>query len=198
VPGTPAPDKFTLKPKMKALKMTRSLPRVALMALATWVLLSASPPAVRAADAQRQAEVAGRGADVMPFDLKSTVHVFTKTAVGGTQRVVARKAADTPQVGLVREHLHAIRAQFLRGDFSGPSHIHGKDMPGLAELEAAAPGQLAIDYRDVVGGAELDYRSTDARLVAALHAWFDAQLADHGADAIAGHPQHQHGDMKPQ
>jgi hypothetical protein len=65
-------------------------------------------------------------------------------------------------------------------------------MPGLAALKAARPGQVAIEYRDVSGGAELRYRTADARLVAALHAWFDAQLSDHGADAMAGH--HHPGD----
>ena len=38
--------------------------------------------AAQAADAQRHADVASRGADVMPFDLKATTHVFTKTAEG--------------------------------------------------------------------------------------------------------------------
>ena len=32
-------------------------------------------------------------------------------------------------------------------------------MPGLAELEAAKPGQIAIDYRDVDTGAQLSYRT---------------------------------------
>jgi hypothetical protein len=149
-----------------------------------------------AADAQRQAEVARLGADVMPFDLKATTHVFTKSADGGTQRVVAKKAADEQQVKLVREHLREIRAQFLKGDYAGPSHIHGADMPGLAELQSARPGQVSIDYKDVKSGAELTYRTSDAKLVAALHRWFDAQLSDHGADAMAGHLQHDHGAMK--
>ena len=41
-----------------------------------------------AADAQRQAEVAKLGADVMPFSLKATTHIF-KTAEGGIQRMSA-------------------------------------------------------------------------------------------------------------
>lgn len=162
----------------------------------TFLALLASPLIAHAADAQRQAEVAKLGANVMPFSLKATTHVFTKTAQGGTQRVVAKNAADTMQVKLVREHLHDIQTQFLKGDFSGPSHIHGNEMPGLADLKAAKPGQVAIDYKDVDGGAELSYRTADAKLVAALQKWFDAQLSDHGADAMAGHPHHQHGEMK--
>lgn len=150
----------------------------------------------RQEQARRQAEVAGRGKEVMPFSLAATRHVFTKNPKGGVQRVAARDVSDGAQVALVRQHLHAIRAQFLKGDFSGPSHIHGQDMPGLAQLEAARPGQVAIGYQEVPGGAELRYASADPRLVAALHQWFDAQLSDHGKDAMAGHAQH-HGGMKP-
>lgn len=73
----------------------------------------------------------------MPFRLDTTTHVFTKTAQGGVQRMVAKNAADTAQVRLVRRHLREIESQFRRGDFSGPQHIHGKDMPGLAELNTA-------------------------------------------------------------
>jgi hypothetical protein len=142
------------------------------------------------AQAQREASVAERGKDVMPFSLAATTHVFTKNARGGVQRVVARNAADSAQVALVRQHLQAIRGQFLQGDFSGPSHIHGQDMPGLAQLEAAGPGRIAIGYQDVPGGAELRYTGSEARLVTALHQWFDAQLSDHGKDAMAGHGQH--------
>ena len=129
----------------------------------------------------------------MPFSLKATTHIFTKTAEGGIQRVVAKNAADKGQAKLVRTHLQEIKQQFLNGDFSGPSHIHGNDMPGLDELRSAKPGQIAIDYRNIDGGGELVYRTSDPVMVAALHKWFDAQLSDHGSDAMDGH-QHHHGD----
>lgn len=143
------------------------------------------------ADAQRQAEVAKRGKDVMPFSLTATTHIFTKGPEGGVQRVIARQSSDTAQVKLVRMHLQEIREQFLKGDFSGPSHIHGQDMPGLAELKDAKPGQIDIAYKDVKGGGELTYKTSAATLVAALHKWFDAQLSDHGKDAMEGHAQHE-------
>jgi hypothetical protein len=148
------------------------------------------PLAAQCADPRRQAEVARLGAEVMPFSLEATTHIFTKTADGGTQRVVAKNPADAKQVALVRRHLHEIQARFLKGDFSEPARIHGSDMPGLAELGAAPHGRIAIGYKDVSGGAELRYRAADAKLVAALHAWFDAQLSDHGSDAMAGHHHH--------
>ena len=64
-------------------------------------------------------------------------------------------------------------------------------MPGLAELKAAKPGQIGIAYRDVKDGAELTYNTSDASLVVALHQWFDAQLSDHGKDAMGSHAQHE-------
>jgi hypothetical protein len=138
-------------------------------------------------EAQRQADVARRGKDVMPFDLAATTHVFTKTAQGGVQQVVVKDINDVTQVSLTRQHLREIRDQFLKGDFSGPARIHGQEMPGLAELKAARPGEIDIAYADLKNGAELSYSTANAKLVAALHQWFDAQLADHGKDAMAGH-----------
>ena len=143
------------------------------------------------ADAQLQAEVSERGRDVMPFDLAATTHIFTRTAEGGTQQVVARKSTDAAEVKLARQHLKEIREQFLKSDFSGPTHIHGQDMPGLSDLKAAKPGQIAIDYKDVKGGGQLTYKTADATLVAALHKWFAAQLSDHGKDAMEGHALHR-------
>jgi hypothetical protein len=172
--------------------MTKCLVHGAFLALFTLTIVT------HAADAQRQTEVAKLGADVMPFSLKATTHIFTKTGEGGVQRVIAKNSTDTTQVRLVREHLHDIQVQFLKGDFSGPLHIHGNAMPGLADLRAAKPGQVAIEYKDLEGGAELTYRTTDAKLVLALHEWFDAQLSDHGADAMAGHQHHQHDQTKQQ
>ena len=127
----------------------------------------------------------------------ATTHIFTKSRDGGTQRIIAKDGSDARQIQRVQEHLREVQAQFQRGDFSGPSHVHGSDMPGLAQLKAAKPGEIATSYRDVDSGAELRYQTADAALVSALHAWFDAQLSDHGTDAKAGQQQH-HGSMSRQ
>lgn len=153
-------------------------------------LVSLSPAAAETggADPSRQAEVAERGARVMPFALDQTRHVFTKTPDGGVQRVVALPG-HAAQAEPIRAHLREIAGRFARGDFSGPAYIHGENMPGLAELRAARPAEWTVDYREVEGGAEIVYASAQPRLVQALHAWFDAQLADHGH-----HAQHGHGE----
>lgn len=139
---------------------------------------------------QRQAEVAVRGAAVMPFDLRTSNHFFTRSRNGGLQQVVLRNAGDVAQLRLVRSHLRDIAARFEQGDFSAPTQIHGEDMPGLAQLKQAKPGEIAIQYRDLPNGGQIRYATSNPALVAVLHQWFDAQLADHGADAMEGHEHH--------
>jgi len=146
-----------------------------------------STASIAAPEKTRQEAVAERGLDVMPFDLKATTHIFTKTASGGVQQVVAKNADDVRQINLIDEHLNEIARQFSQGDFSGPTHIHGEDMPGLAELKAAKPSEIKVQYRKIKAGAEIIYATRNPRLIAALHEWFDAQLSDHGTDAMAGH-----------
>ncbi len=135
--------------------------------------------------ARRQADVAARGADVMPFDLNKTTHTFERVADGGVQTVTADNPADMEQIALIRTHLQQETARFHQGDFSDPAQIHGEDMPGLAELRAGAD-RIAVAYSDVPDGARITYRTDDAAMIHALHQWFDAQLADHGDHAQPG------------
>jgi hypothetical protein len=144
-----------------------------------WLVGRASGPA------DREAEVAARGASVMPFDLERTTHVFTPTPSGGVQVVVADPPVEAGQVSLVREHLRTEAARFAAGDFGDPTEIHGAEMPGLDVL-TARPGDLDVVYADVAGGGRITYTSDDADVVDALHAWFEAQLRDHGDHAERG------------
>ena len=141
----------------------------------------------------RQAEVRARGPDVMSFSLDATQHVFEKAPNGGTQRVIAR-AGHAEEIPKIRDHLRAIAAAFAARDFSGPTHIHGEGMPGLAELKAASSTDLTVEYRDVNDGGEITYRATSDSVRNAVHQWFDAQLSDHGHDATDhGTHAHEHG-----
>jgi hypothetical protein len=140
-----------------------------------------------AQDSNRQDEVAKRGEDVMPFSHTAAMHIFTKTADGGTMRIVVKDATSAKHIPMIRTHLQDLQARFQKGDYSGPSHIHGNEMPGLAQLKAAKPGKITVSYHELERGAELRYQTTDAKLISALHDWFDAQLSDHGNDAMPGH-----------
>lgn len=154
------------------------------------VLNSASALATPTGDATitREAAVRAHGAEVMPFSVAGTLHVFEKTATGGTQRVIARSGNDI-QIPMIHQHLHAIAEQFAARDFSGPAQIHGEGMPGLAALRAASAAELHIEYRKLEQGAEIQYRGNSEKIRNAIHQWFDAQLADHGSDAT-GHHHH--------
>jgi hypothetical protein len=130
----------------------------------------------------RQAEVAERGASVMPFDLDATTHRFESRDDGLVQTVVADDATDGDQVALVRGHLADEAGRFAAGDFGDPAAIHGDDMPGLAALAAGA-ARVDVAYADVPGGARITFSTGDPDLVDALHRWGEAQVGDHGDHA---------------
>ena len=133
----------------------------------------------------RRADVAARGAEVMPFNLDRSTHVFAATDDGGVQ-TVRSDDGDAEQIGLIRAHLQEEAARFARGDFHDPAMIHGGDMPGLHALVVGAE-RLSIEYRDVDGGGEISYSSADPELITAIHEWFTAQRSDHGEHAQGAH-----------
>ncbi len=130
----------------------------------------------------RQAQVAEDGATVMPFDLASTTHIFQKLEQGGLQQVIVKDPKDLDQIKLIRTHLAEEAQRFQHGDFHDPAQIHSMNMPGLHELMMEAK-QITIQYSELPNGAQILYTTTTPALVTAIHAWFDAQLADHGQDA---------------
>ena len=132
----------------------------------------------------RQEEVAERGSEVMPFDLERTTHLFEKTAYGGLQQVLSDDS-DREQIGLIQAHLQEEALRFQQGDFDDPAQIHGDEMPGLAVLRADY-GQVEVLYTPLADGAQIDYKAETLEVIAAIHAWFDAQLSDHGTHATDG------------
>ena len=148
-------------------------------------LLSAAP--ALAQHASHSAGHAGHlGTGVMPFDLHRSLHVFTPSPAGGTQAVLSLDG-DAAQVGLIRAHLSKEAAAFARGDYSDPAAIHGAAMPGLAALRANG-GRVRVAFEPMPQGARLRFEAGDPGLVTALHQWFEAQVHDHGPDAILRQP----------
>lgn len=158
------------------------------------VACSAGSDELTTSTTDRQQVIAERGSEVMPFDLDATMHVFTPTDDGGVQEVVAEDASATDQVRLIRDHLAEEAEHFARGDFSDPARIHGDDMPGLAVL-AAAHDSLEVSYADVPAGGRITYVSTSPEVIAAVHDWFAAQVADHGDHAMTGDHADMHREM---
>ncbi|WP_215610206.1 hypothetical protein [Leptothoe spongobia] len=131
---------------------------------------------------QRQAEVAMRGAQVMPFDLEKTTHHFEPLPDGGLQTVVADSPIDPEQVKLIQSHLKEETAKFQAGDFSDPAAIHGDAMPGLKQLRAGHRN-MTVEYTTLPDGGQIRYTTQQPALVAAVHDWFAAQRSDHGHHA---------------
>lgn len=151
------------------------------VAATAYVLISRNEQAPPA----RQAEIAANGRTVMPFDLERTTHRFAKAATGGVQTVTSDDPGDAGQVALIREHLTAEAAAFSKGDYGDPASIHGGEMPGLREL-GAGHDRIDIRYAESPAGARITYTTSDPALLQALHAWFDAQVTDHGRHAEHG------------
>ena len=139
------------------------------------------PDAAPEAPTPRQQEVAERGADVMPFDLERSTHVFEKIENGGRQWVVSDDG-DAEQIARIQAHLEEIAGRFSKGDFHHPGMIHGDAMPGLHALTMGHE-KVEIAYTPMENGGEILYTTADSSMVAAIHTWFDAQLSDHGAHA---------------
>ncbi len=146
-----------------------------------WLVVGCGPAAP-----DRQEAVAKAGAEVMPFELERTTHIFEKLENGGLQQVVTDDG-DQEQIALIRAHLAEEAERFSQGDFHDPLMIHGADMAGLHELTMGVD-RLTIIYSDINNGGQILYTTADGDLVVALHAWFDQQLADHDDHAQAHRP----------
>ena len=132
-------------------RLTRVARRVLLVTLALSGLLASTgvgaPPT-------REKEVAKRGAQVMPFDLEQTLHVFQPLEDGGLQTVTAKDPSNSVQIALIQAHLKEEAEKFRQGDFSAPATIHREDMPGLAALQAGAR-QIDMQYTPLPNGAQI-------------------------------------------
>ena len=131
-----------------------------------------------------QEHVHQMGHNVMPFDLAKTTHIFQMTDSGGVERVITKGASAKDQVPLIQQHLKYEAEAFQRGDYSDPASLHGENMPGLKELHAGA-SHIKVSYSALPNGAEIILKTTDLKLLTAIHRWFGAQLSEHGADAKA-------------
>jgi hypothetical protein len=154
-----------------------NLLRAALAAL----LVVAPASSGHAADTPRQVQVERKSERVMPFSMDATMHTFVPTPKGGVQTVLVHNG-DTKQVLLVRSHLRKEAQAFARGDFNDPASIHGGTMPGLQAMHDGA-ARISVRYAAVQNGAAITYATQDPALVSAIHAWFKAQVSDHGAHA---------------
>lgn len=128
--------------------------------------------------AEHFAGVDRRGDEVMGFSHQRTTHRFLVDPQGGTIQVVVQDTADAESLRQIRSHLAEVARQFEAGDFSMPKAIHDRVLPGVPEM---IQRKQAIDYHyeDVENGGRVVIRAADPEAVAAIHAFLQAQIADH-------------------
>ncbi len=160
--------------------------KIELLSIAASIALT--NPACADTPATDQQTVMARGAQIMPFDMRTAMHMFLPSSSGGVVEVMVYDM-DPTQITLVRSHLLAEAAKFARGDYSDPAYIHGKAMPGLAQLESGA-ARVSIRYFETSTGTAITFSSSDRAMVSAIHDWLAAQQRDHGSGDM------KHCDMK--
>ena len=135
-------------------------------------------------------KVQQRTQQVVPYALEQTQLTFTKTVHGGVQHVVVKSAENTQQIKLIQENLLKMANDFRKGDFSVTEHIHGTEMPGLAQLKKAETDDIKYEFKALPNGAQIHYSTEYPLYVQALHEWFDAQMSEHGSEVVPEHIKH--------
>ena len=154
------------------------------------LLFSTTTPAVEKVNPKQVDEVQQRTQQVVPYALDQTQLTFTKTVHGGVQHVVAKSADNTQQIKLIQANLLKMASDFRKGDFSVTEHIHGANMPGLAQLRMAETDNIKYEYKALPNGAQIHYSTEYPQYVQALHEWFDAQMSEHNNEAVPEHIKH--------
>ncbi|MFI3156547.1 MAG: aspartate carbamoyltransferase [Methylococcaceae bacterium] len=155
-----------------------------------FLLFSTTTPAVEKVSPKQVDEVQQRTQQVVPYALDQTQLTFTKTVHGGVQHVVAKSADNTQQIKLIQANLLKMASDFRKGDFSVTEHIHGANMPGLAQLRMAETDNIKYEYKALPNGAQIHYSTEYPQYVQALHEWFDAQMSEHNSEAVPEHIKH--------
>lgn len=154
------------------------------------LLFSTAALALETGSPKQIDEVHQRSQQMIPFALDQTLQTFSKTVHGGVQHIVAKSADNAQEIKLIQAYLLKIANEFRKGDFSETERMHGADMPGLTQLKMAETDDIKFEYKALPNGAQIHYSTEYPQYVQALHEWFDAQMSDHGNDAIPEHIQH--------
>ncbi|MCU1246059.1 MAG: hypothetical protein JWN02_1969 [Acidobacteria bacterium] len=132
-------------------------------------------------DTAHAADVEKRGDRVMGFSHEATQHTFRATGNGGVIEVRADAADDAGSIGMIREHLQQIAADFASGDFAKPEAIHGR-LPDGAETMRASGAAIRYQYEELPDGARVRITGLTPKALEAVHAFLSFQIDEHGAE----------------
>ena len=123
-----------------------------------------------------------RGKLAMGVDQYTSTHHFDALPNGGRIEL-QRDVDDSAGVARIRQHMREIARAFQSGDFSTPTMVHLRDVPG-ARVMAAKRAVISYDPRDLPRGAELRITTDDAEARRAIHEFMAFQRGEHHASAM--------------
>lgn len=116
--------------------------------------------------------------DTFGMSHASTRHNFRLFRDGGAIELRANDAADAKTVGVIREHLQAIAAEFTKGEFSTPAFVHGKTPHGVDDMKRLGAA-IAYRYETLPEGGRIRLTGKDPGAVAAIHSFMKFQVIEH-------------------
>ena len=120
-----------------------------------------------------------RGAMVMGFDQARTTHHFLLFSDGGAIDVSVNDSADTKNRDAIRTHLPHIAMMFGEGNFDAPMLVHdSKNVPGTKAM-TERKGAIRYQYVETANGGRVTIVTSDAKALAAVHAFLKFQIAEH-------------------
>ena len=120
-----------------------------------------------------------RGAMVMGFDRAHTTHHFLLFSDGGAIDVSVNDSADTKNRDAIRTHLPHIAMMFGEGNFDAPMLVHdSKNVPGTKAMTERKE-TIRNQYVETANGGRVTIVTSDAKALAAVHAFLKFQIAEH-------------------
>jgi hypothetical protein len=140
------------------------------------------PPHDHATHDSAFAAMQERGRRAMGVDQYTSTHHFDALPDGGRIEL-QRDTNDSAGIARIRAHMREIAVTFKSGDFSTPTMVHLREVPG-ATVMAARRALITYEPRDLPRGAELYIRTTDPEARRAIHEFMAFQRADHRATGM--------------
>ena len=128
------------------------------------------------------AAVQQRGGMAMGVDQYTSEHKFDITADGG-RIALERDSVDSLGVLQIRTHMKLIQHSFESGDFSAPSFVHQRDMPGT-DVMSKKRDVITYAYEDLPRGGAVVITTSDSAARAAIADFLMAQRMDHRAGGM--------------
>jgi hypothetical protein len=125
------------------------------------------------------AELQARGTVEMGVDQSTAIHRFDDLPDGGRIELQTSRP-DSSAVSAIRGHLEGIARAFGTGDFSKPSLVHARDVPGAATMSRL---HRVISYRfePLPRGGAVRIRAKDPEALQAIHQFLAFQRREHRA-----------------